>query len=108
MEMTTTQRDVASEVSVWAIPEKDWVDGEWKMTGKWEYSLQTGSVYTKGAVKLYTQKVTLTVPEGIDMLNKAIDTIREEITSIRAETHKEIAELEATITQLLMLTHQKE
>lgn len=105
-EHITKAVNVTGEVSVWVIPKKQWVDGEYKYTGEWEYQLRTDRVYDRGAVKVKTTTIDVVCEGGIDLVHRAVKTLEEAIVEEKAEHYKKINDLQAQINSLLMLTYQ--
>ena len=69
----TKKTDVTGEISIWALPNHNAKEGEQPFT----YVLRDehGSPWQDGAVKVNTLPVTLTVPEGLNLIQKAIERI---------------------------------
>lgn len=102
--MITKQSIITGEVSVWAIPKSSW-EME-KGADPFKFVLATGDMsYCRGAVKVYTTKVDVMIPAGIDLLQQAIATLEEQQKNILAEAHKKHIELQEEINRLRLLTH---
>jgi len=98
--MRTKEEDVTQEVAVWAIPDK------YEQTDKpFIFKLSTITPWEEGAVKVCTEQVTITVPEGINLMAKAVETLEGLKDEEVAEHNTRLANLDAQIQNLLRLTH---
>lgn len=104
MNYLTTRQKVEGEIAIWAVPkynpEPD-VD-------PFEYELFSGSnkPWRDGAVKVNTETVTLHLPGGLNLVQKAVETLREAQVEIQTEATKNVAALEERIRELGLLTYQ--
>lgn len=102
--MFTVSESVTGEVQIWAVPRSSYAP---KDAPPFSYQLHAGTMpYQKGAVKVSTQEVTLTVPAGVNLLQAALDTL-EDAKKKALETYVEqCKELDEQIQNLRQLTHQ--
>jgi hypothetical protein len=106
--MKSVAQTVSGKVHVWAIPKNpdyDDMDG-----GPFKYEItSSGSYHWKtGAVCILDHDIVVDVPEGIDLISKAFDTLNAAKVQAQVDYNQRIMELDKQIHQLLMLTHQPE
>lgn len=101
--MKTVDELVEGKMQVWAIPDKYPDEGE----PPFRYVVRDniGSPYQDGAVMVKEQDVTIRVPAGIDLLEKAIETLKGEIKTTRADAEVRVNNLQEQINNLLLLEH---
>ena len=105
--MKTNRTPVTGDVSIWAVPRSEWEQEHSEDKKPFSLSLYAnGRPYTNGAVKLVTEEVTVLLPDGIDMVGKAIETLRERRKEIQEQHEREVEEINRQINQFLQLTHQ--
>ena len=101
--MKTEETIVKYNISAWAIPR------EYENTGKLPFryitKLGTDTPWQDGAVKLHKRELVLVVPAGIDLLEKAIETLKGEIQKTRAEAQIQVEKYEKQMESLLQLTY---
>lgn len=102
--MLTKQTDVVGQISIWAVPKSNPEPGE----EPFEYELYSeyASPWKQGAVKVNTLAVTLTVPAGLNLIQKAVETLKEAQDELRKECVEKVEKLEDRIKELALLTHQ--
>ena len=102
--MFTVSESVTGKVEIWAVPRSQWADPS---DPAFSYQLCAGTMpYQKGAVKVSTQEVTLTVPAGVNLLQAALDTL-EDAKKKALETYVEqCKELDEQIKNLRQLSYQ--
>jgi mRNA-degrading endonuclease HigB of HigAB toxin-antitoxin module len=107
MDMYTKIGDVAvSAVGIWAVPTKEYNNGDWQNTG-FQYQLHTGNPYVTGSVKVGEQQVTLQVPSGVNLLQAAIETVQKAKKDLLASYLDSEAELNKQISDLQQLGYDK-
>lgn len=75
----------------------------------WFYEFATGTTHWNSkAVLIVTHDLTLPIPAGINLVQKAVETLHAKIAEKKAELAKDVAELEAEISKLSLLTYQPE
>ena len=108
--MKTRAIEFAQELDVWAIPRTQHeVDVEIEEgvehPDPFKYSARVGNPWITGAVKVKSITVTIRVPGGIDLVQKAVETLREERKEALQECEKKCVELDQQINRLLQLEH---
>ena len=104
MDYLTKLTEVTQDISIWAVPNHDAAPDQ----DPFNYELFTvGSrPWRDGAVKVNTLPVTLMVPAGLNLIQKAIDTLKEAQDEVLKDAHEKVAELEKRIGEFTLLTHQ--
>jgi len=106
--MKSTKISVEGSIYVWAWPKNpDYDDME---GGMWHFELQhSGSYHWRtGAICIYEQKAVVHVPEGIDLLAKAVETVEAKMAQAKVDYDVKIVELQRELNGLLQLTHQSD
>jgi hypothetical protein len=99
----TEHERISGEVEVWAVPVDQYTAEE---TGRlFEYEIRTYRSFDDGAVKVCTDTITVDVPGGINLIEKAIETLDEKAAEHLKEYQEALKEIEHKKSQLLMLTH---
>ncbi len=100
----TTRQKVEGEISIWAVPKYNPEPGN----DPFEYELFSGSTkpWRNGAVKVNTETIVVHLPGGLNLVAKAVETLREAQVEIRNEATKNVEELEQRIRELGLLTYQ--
>ena len=101
--MITQKTKVVGPVAVWAIPTNEWERQQNKDLGVFKYVLSTCDRYESGAVKVHEYTVGLTVPAGIDLLQRAVATLMEAKDKVLGEAQRRAEEIQKQINQLLCL-----
>lgn len=99
--MKTKETVVTQTLNVYAVPDSNIELG-------FTFCLKEHSHWDDDAVKIYEQSVTVTVPDGIDLVAAAIDTLKERKEKLVAETYKKKMRLEEKIQALMTLEHKPE
>lgn len=68
--MYTKNEEVTGTVQIWAVPRQSWA-----LPDSPPFTYQIGRSYYVGEVKVSEHKVTLQVPEGINLFLAAMDTL---------------------------------
>ncbi len=71
----TQTQPVKGKVSIWAIPKQEWIDNKFVFTNGWNYRLSTSGLHLSGAVCVCTNEISLPLPGGINLAEKAIETL---------------------------------
>lgn len=77
-ELYTTEHTLKDQVSVWAIPVAKWIMDEDDWDGKlftYKVYANASTPYQDGAVKVCDQDISCFVPGGINLVEKAIETL---------------------------------
>ena len=103
LKMKTEETVIKYDISAWAVP------SEYEDTGKLPFryitKLGNDTPWQDGAVKLHKRELALVVPAGIDLLEKAIETLKGEIQKTRAEAQVKVEKYEKHMESLLQLTY---
>lgn len=100
--MITKHTKVNGTASVWAVPTSEYERKNDPSVGMFRYEI-TERAWATGAVKVKEYDITLQVPAGINLLERAIATLEEERTRVLGEAQKKAMELEKEIQKLLLL-----
>lgn len=115
--MYTVETKVWADAAIWAIPKtvealkyENRVNPDGTVSEPFMYKIYVGysTPYESGAVKVHDFEVVATVPAGINLVEKAVETMRKEIDTIRAESYNAVTKLEKRIQDLMYITHQPE
>ena len=115
--MKTTECKVEGKAYIWAVPKGDWQlkqevkDNEGSMIGICPFRYETtdsDSDWRSTAVLVSEFDIVGTVPSGIDLVMKAVATLRDKIVTIQAEADKEVAKIEEQIRNLALLEYKPE
>lgn len=113
--MKTKRTKVEGTCYIWALPKTDWeTQQEIDKVGienvvPFNYKITAHSThYAIGAVKICEFDVIGTVPEGVDLIQAAVKTLREEIDEVQKEAKQKVDELNERIRKLAMITYQPE
>lgn len=115
----TEEEVVEEDVVVWAVPIKSYEEGYGERTFKYRMEIRNDSPYEEGATAVVGARVKVTVPAGINLVEKAVATLRRKKEEADAEYEKEVAErlerklqkkkrLDDQIAALSLLTHVSE
>lgn len=104
--MRTQRERVKGPAYVWAIPRTTHEIENSEDGRAFNYSIRTDTAWQDGAVKVCEFKAEAWVPEGIDLVAKAIETMQEKITSIQRNAQKEVDSLLDRISSLQLIEHQ--
>ena len=104
--MKTKRTEVVQKMAIWAIPKSDYEIEEsapGEMPFKYQIMTSGGSPWQDGSVKVHEKEITMYVPAGLDLLEKAVETLKEQIKETRAEAQSKIYKYEAQINNLLLI-----
>jgi len=106
----TKETPVTGEVQIWAVPKTQHMMECEREEGNphpvpFEFEIRTERSWRDGAVKLHTVKITVTCPGGIDLLQSALNTLREEKEEERRKFERRMSELDQQIASLAMLEY---
>lgn len=96
----TKRTPVTGEVDVWAIPNPYAEEGELPF----KYELRLDKPWQTGAVRVTSESITITVPAGINLIAKAVETLKEAKEDAHESYVRETQRLDERIQHLLMLT----
>lgn len=101
------ERQIATgEIGLWAVPRDPAYVEPGENPFNFEICMYTANHWKKGAICVASRMVEMEVPTHIDFRGKAIETLEAAIEQVQAEAVKQVAELKAQISNLLLLTHQ--
>lgn len=112
--MKTTEEVVKSKAYIWAVPKGEWTlkqeveanDGNMAGISPFTYVITSSSSdYRDTTVLVHEFDIAGVVPAGIDLVLKAVETLRDKITAIVAEADKEVAKLEDQIKNLALIEY---
>lgn len=102
MSYLTKKTEVTADISIWAVPKYNAEADD----DPFNYELFAGGKpWRSGAVKVNTIPVTLMVPEGLNLIQKAIETLKEAQDEVRTEADEKVAELEKRIGEFTLLEY---
>ena len=101
----TTEQDVTGKVAIWAYPLEENGPNGFGFYGKWKYTLSTGVVWQDAAVKIVEFDVSLRLPGGINLAERALETLEDKKRREQEEHWAKMAEYDQKIQQLRRLTH---
>ncbi len=103
MNYFTKEARVEGEVSIWATPKYNPEAGE----DPFDYALFAGDhkPWREGAVMVTTQTMAMTLPSGLNLIQKTIETLREAQSEVRTDAETKVADLEKRIGELALLTY---
>jgi hypothetical protein len=104
----TRETTVPGEIQVWAVPKTRHemeceVEQGIAHPVPFSFRLSTVTLWTDGAVKLYTTDISVVCPGGIDLLASALNTLREAKEEETKTFNARIAELDQKINALAVL-----
>jgi len=106
--MLTKREKVQGTAFIWALPTTEWERNMDPELGVFKYNVSTQSHrYESGAVKVSEHPISLEVPAGINLLERAIATLNEEKQRVLGEAQKKATEIQEQINGLLMISHEK-
>ena len=106
--LITEETPVSQILQVWALPHSKWHRESFPEEGPFHYQMRTDEPYGNGNVLLCEEKLTITVPAGIDLGAKAVETLEEEVRRVRKEANDKCTTLQEQINSLRLLAHMPE
>lgn len=104
--MFTKAEAVNATVQIWAIPRQSWQS---KDEPPFKYQVYCGTTpYQDGAVKVADVPVTVHVPEGINLLQAAMETLEDAKVKARQTYIDQCAKIDKQMEGLRQLTYQPE
>ena len=105
--MITKKEPVTGKVAVWALPASKWELQNNPKAEVFKYVLATGDRWEQGAVKVQEYEISVVVPAGIDLLQRAVATLMEQKDKVLGEAQRQATEIQQQINQLLLLSGPK-
>ena len=106
--MKTETTDVTQTIQIWAIPASAWRIENYPDDPPFTYAVRTDKPYSDGCVMVFETEITLTVPEGIDLVQAAVATLNEAINEVNAQAAVSVADLREKIKGLQLLEYKPE
>jgi hypothetical protein len=105
--METTREAVKGKIHIWAVPRSEYEIKNSEDKLPFELKLSTMGHYYGGddSVRIDTQEVTVYSPEGIDLVDAALQTLRDLMTEKKKEHQTAIDLIETKIKALLRIEH---
>lgn len=104
--MITKPEKVVGKAAIWAIPLSDWERQRRKTEDRFEYQICTHTPYQTGAVKVADVEVSAMLPGGINLYQRAIQTLEEAKEERKRTYNEEISRINEQINSLLQLSWQ--
>lgn len=108
--MYTSNEAARGKVAVWAVPKYSWeLEAELRENPNttprpFKYALYAGTKpWQDGAVQVVEREVSIVVPAGINLVEKAVETLEEAKRELYVETQEKINKLDARIQELRLL-----
>lgn len=101
--MKTKETEVTGSVTVYAIPSG-------KKDAPFDYKIydDTCDLSSEHRIKVHSTEIVIILPAGINLVEKAIETLEEKRAKAREEYYREDTRLQNEINKFLQLTHQPE
>ena len=107
--MRTKETPFTQKLNVWAVPRGVYEIEQNPNIDPFKFSVSTdNSNWETGAVNVYSTEVTITVPAGIDLTQKAVETLEEALKQREADHYLTMQNIRQQISNLLLLTHRPE
>ncbi len=103
--LVTEKEKITGVIKVWAIPRTDWYREMHPDEPPFQFELRTNTVFDDAAVIVYEEELTVTVPAGIDLREKAIETLEEAMEEVRTDSKYRLEELQTKVNNLRLLEH---
>lgn len=106
MDIFTKPEHVLGTAYIWAVPLHSWeITEEDRADGRlFKYQLSTSpDLYIQGSVRVHEFPISAVVPAGLNLVEKAVETLESSIAKKREEFLKEEADLKDQIKKLLLL-----
>ena len=101
MAIKTEETVLKDTMYVKACPNKWAKEGELPFT----YRLSAISLCHGDETLVYSDKISITIPAGIDLVNKAVESFEAQQEALRAKAYVEIQEIQEKIDNLKLLEH---
>ena len=106
--LITEKTPVTETIQLWAMPQSQWHRENYPEDNPFRYEMRTDEPYGEGNILLDEQELTLYVPAGIDLREKAVETLQAEVARIRREASEQCEKLQEQINSLRLLAHMPE
>ena len=103
--MKTKKTVIKQKLNIWAIPQGTYTMENDPDAPPFYFEVKTDMCWNTGAVNIHEVEFSAELPEGIDLTAKAIETLKEAKRKVQAEAHRDIADIEKMIDNLIYLEH---
>jgi len=103
--MKTQNTKLTQTVKVWAVPRSSYAMEQNPNSPPFEFRIRTDSPWENGAVNVFEKEITIEVPDGIDLTERAIATLREAKLAVLADAERRIVEIDTQISNLTLIEH---
>lgn len=107
--MKTKNTQLTQKLSVWAIPKSAYtIEKERERNPNsepFEFKVCTNFPWESGAVNVFEKEVTIEVPDGIDLTQRAIETLTKAKQDLLANVNYQIDEINKQIANLTLLEY---
>ena len=106
----TKEEKVETELKIYAIPRTEHEISHSEDGCPFYYKVFAGysCPYQDGAIKLHQVDHSVYLPEGIPLLEKAVETLKEAMEDERRESAKKLADMQARIDALALIEYKPE
>ena len=103
--MKTEATTLKQQLQVWAIPQSAYHIEEYPDEPPFYYEVRQSQSWSTGAVLVMEQEFEMTIPAGIDLTEKAIETLGKAAEEVQRDADANIESINSMISKLLMLEH---
>lgn len=103
--MKTKNTVIKQKLNIWAIPQTPYTMENVPDAPPFYFEVRTEMCWHTGAVNVHEVEFSTEIPEGIDLTAKAVETLKEAKRKVQAEAHREIADIDKMIENLMYLEH---
>jgi antitoxin component HigA of HigAB toxin-antitoxin module len=107
--MKTKNTQLTQKLAIWAIPKSSYqIERDRKENpdaDAFEFRVLTNSPWESGAVNVFEKEVTIEVPDGIDLTQRAIETLTKAKQDLLANVNHQIEEINKQIANLTLIEH---
>lgn len=103
--MKTKNTEFKQVVSIWAIPKSSYLIEQNPDNDHFYFEVRTDSCWQSGAVNVHSEEISITVPAGIDITCKAVETLEKAKEEIMSRAREEAAEITNQINKLMLIEH---
>ncbi len=112
--MRTVETVVSAKAHIWAVPKPEYLlrqeleeaDGDTSKITPFQFEITNSSSHWRdAAVHVHEFDCAGVVPAGIDLVMKAVQTLRDKILAVQERADKEIVKLEEQIKNLALIEY---
>lgn len=104
--MKTKAETHEQEIHVWAVPRT--ITEKNARPFSYDLWINDSGHWCTDAVFVCSSVVKVSIPDGIDLIEKAVETLKQQASDIRTEANSKVAKIEKRISGLLLIEHQPE